>query len=558
MSVKLSNAGGRALLSPHLRKYIAGATATVLALGALVGFAGPAWAFASITTTNPASGATGVSLSPEIILTFDAPVVNGSGFIVIKSGPDTVDEINVGTSPQVQPGGASSIKSIFPPTLTANTAYTIEIADGVFKSQADDTPVNGIIFSFTTGAAAEAPVIQAVTITGTPTVGELLTAVVEVTGSPEPTLSYQWEADQADIADATSSTFTLTSDQIGKPIRVRVTAQNSAGSGFLRSGSTPAVADAEVVGVAPAIETATITGTPTVGQVLTAGATGVTGSPEPTLTYQWQAGGVDISGATSSTFTLTSAQLPSVITVKVTATNTEGSSFAISSATAPVAGLVPTITTATIAGTPTVGQVLTAGSTGVTGTPEPTLTYQWKAGGTDIVGATSSTFTLTSAQLGAVITVVVTATNIEGSDVATSTGTTAVVAAAPVVSSPAPPSGGGAIVAPPVQAPVATPVVAPVRTPTEAFAANSATLTKELRVSIRKALAANPNAKAAICRGFVASGAASAADRKLARDRSTAVCNRITRVNPDLDVEVKKVLVASSSKQLRKVRMVLR
>jgi hypothetical protein len=127
---------------------------------------------------------------------------------------------------------------------------------------------------------------------------------------------------------------------------------------------------------------------------------------------------------------------------------------------------------------------------------------------------------------------------------------------------PTPPSsgsgGGGAVVAPPVQAPVATPVVAPVRTPTEAFAANSATLTKELRVSIRKALAVNPNAKAAICRGFVASGAASAADRKLARDRSTAVCNRITRVNPDLDVEVKKVVVASSSKQLRKVRMVLR
>ena len=102
------------------------------------------------------------------------------------------------------------------------------------------------------------------------------------------------------------------------------------------------------------------------------------------------------------------------------------------------------------------------------------------------------------------------------------------------------------------------PVAAPVRTPTGAFAANSSKLTKELRVSIRKALAANPNAKAAICRGFVASGAASAADRKLARDRSTAVCNRITRVNPDLDVEVKKVVVASSSKQLRKVRMVLR
>jgi hypothetical protein len=71
-------------------------------------------------------------------------------------------------------------------------------------------------------------------------------------------------------------------------------------------------------------------------------------------------------------------------------------------------------------------------------------------------------------------------------------------------------------------------------------------------------LASNPNAKSAVCRGFVASGTATAADRKLARDRSTAVCNLITKLNPDLDVEVKKVVVASSSKQLRKVRMVLR
>ena len=136
--------------------------------------------------------------------------------------------------------------------------------------------------------------------------------------------------------------------------------------------------------------------------------------------------------------------------------------------------------------------------------------------------------------------------------------TQAVNTVASVVSTPAPSAGGGTVVAPPVQAPAPTPVAAPQVTRSKAFAANSAKLSKDLRVSIRKALAANPNAKAAICRGFVASGAASAADRKLARDRSTAVCNRITRVNPDLDVEVKKVVVASSSKQLRKVRMVLR
>jgi len=94
---------------------------------------------------------------------------------------------------------------------------------------------------------------------------------------------------------------------------------------------------------------------------------------------------------------------------------------------APATTVAPAIASATITGTPVVGQVLTAGSTGVTGTPTPTLTYLWKADGTDIAGATSSTFTLTSAQLGAVITVVITATNTTTPAAsATSAGTSAV------------------------------------------------------------------------------------------------------------------------------------
>jgi ribosomal protein L11 len=566
MSLKRSSSAQRASFRSLRKKFIAGASASVLALGALVGFAAPASA-ATLTTTVPADGATGVAVSTtETTLTFDAEVLSGTGSILIKVGADIVDTINVG-SPDVQPsepGVGSLTKTIYSNFSLANTLYSIEIPSGVFKTALDETPVSEITLSFTTGAGDEAPGIGSVTITGTPTVGEILTAEADgVTGTPDPTLSYQWEADSVDIADATSSTFTLTSAQIGKVIRVKVTAENSVDIYLVRSDPTAAVADAEVVGVAPEIATATITGTPTVGQALTAGSTGVTGTPTPTLSYQWKADGINIVDATSSTFTLTSAQLGAVITVVVTATNaTSPAASATSTGTTAVAdaevvGVAPEIATATITGTPTVGQVLTAGSTGVTGTPTPTLSYQWKADGINIVDATSSTFTLTSAQLGAVITVEVTVTNTQGSDSALSSGTTA-VAAAPVVSSPAPSAGGGTVVAPPVQAPAPTPVAAPQTTRTQAFAANSAKLSKDLRVSIREALASNPNAKSAVCRGFVASGTATAADRKLARDRSTAVCNLITKLNPDLDVEVKKVVVASSSKQLRKVRMVLR
>lgn len=74
----------------------------------------------------------------------------------------------------------------------------------------------------------------------------------------------------------------------------------------------------------------------------------------------------------------------------------------------------PTISSATISGTSVVGQVLTATASGVTGTPAPTLSYQWKRGAANI-GTNANTYTLVSADAGQSITCVVTATNAAGS-----------------------------------------------------------------------------------------------------------------------------------------------
>jgi hypothetical protein len=89
--------------------------------------------------------------------------------------------------------------------------------------------------------------------------------------------------------------------------------------------------------IAPAIATATITGTAKVGQVLTAGTTGLTGSPTPTLSYQWKAAGANV-GTDSPTYTIVSGDLTKAITVVITATNGIGSpATATSSATSAVA-----------------------------------------------------------------------------------------------------------------------------------------------------------------------------------------------------------------------------
>jgi hypothetical protein len=86
----------------------------------------------------------------------------------------------------------------------------------------------------------------------------------------------------------------------------------------------------------------TISGTPQVGQTLTAGPGTWTGTPAPTFTYQWQrcdasaANCVAIPVATAQVYTLNASDVGSTIRVAVTATNTVGLVTAVSSATAVV------------------------------------------------------------------------------------------------------------------------------------------------------------------------------------------------------------------------------
>jgi hypothetical protein len=106
----------------------------------------------------------------------------------------------------------------------------------------------------------------------------------------------------------------------------------------------------------------------------------------------------------------------------------------------------------TISASPVEGQSLAAASGTWIGTPAPTLTYQWRrcdSGGANcvaIAGATSSTYTLTSADVGSTIDVVVTGTNSGGSVSATSAPTAPVTAPAAATGSTTPP---GSISPPP-------------------------------------------------------------------------------------------------------------
>jgi Cellulase (glycosyl hydrolase family 5)/Ig domain of plant-specific actin-binding protein len=184
-------------------------------------------------------------------------------------------------------------------------------------------------------------------VTGTAQQGLTLTGSTGTwTGSPT-SYGYQWQRCNstggtcAAVAGATSSTYALTSTDVGSTMRVLVSATNAGGTATALSAQTPVVASAPVS--APA-NTALpqITGTAQAGQTLTTSNGTWSGSPTG-YAYQWKrcdsagANCAVITGATAKTFALTSTDVGKTLRVDVTASNTAGSATATSAQTAAVA-----------------------------------------------------------------------------------------------------------------------------------------------------------------------------------------------------------------------------
>lgn len=240
------------------------------------------------------------------------------------------------------------------------------------------------------------------TISGTPRVGRVLMASAG-TWTPSASLGYQWKADGIDITGAKSNTYTLQASERGKRITVTVTGQRP---GYATVARTSAATIAIDYGLLITTPTPTITGTLRVGQVLTANPG--TWSPTATLSYQWKASGVVITGATARTYTLKAADRTKKLTVTVTGRRSGYVTVARNSAATGAVdyGRFSTAPVPTITGTLRVGRVLTANAG--TWSPAATLSYQWKANGVAITGATARTYTLKAADRTKKLTVTVT------------------------------------------------------------------------------------------------------------------------------------------------------
>ena len=225
------------------------------------------------------------------------------------------------------------------------------------------------------------------TVKGTMKVGYKLTATPGTWKPAASTLKFQWLRSGTVIQGATATSYTLAGADLAKTITVKVTGTRA---GYTAASMTSKPGIKVVAGTLTA-PVPTINGTVASGSKLTAvPGTWTTGT---TLSYQWLRAGVAITGATTSTYTLTSSDISKTLSVRVTGVKTGYTTISKTSAatTAVTAGTL-TAPVPTITGQPTVNSKLTAvPGTWTTGT---TLSYQWLRNDVVISGATSSTYTL--------------------------------------------------------------------------------------------------------------------------------------------------------------------
>ena len=255
-------------------------------------------ATASATTASPSTGATGSSytISGNVGSTIRVRVTLGS-----TAGPASA------TSPAVGPvvGAAPTNKTL--PTIT----------DG-------DEATQGVMLTATTG-----------TWSGTTPIA----------------FTYAWlRCDENGLncgstPIGTTATYIPAGADIGKKLRVAVTASNGYGSPATATSDATEVVSSNTPTntVLPAITTTATT--ITVGTSLTATAGTWIGAPTITRTNQWQrcnpdgGGCANILGATSLFYTVLAADIGKRLRIEVTATNSAGTAKAVSDADADDRGL---------------------------------------------------------------------------------------------------------------------------------------------------------------------------------------------------------------------------
>ncbi|MCJ1705922.1 hypothetical protein [Rathayibacter sp. VKM Ac-2926] len=187
--------------------------------------------------------------------------------------------------------------------------------------------------SATTAAIAAGTLTSATpTISGTAAAGQTLTAAPGAWGPSPVTYAYQWKRGTTVISGATGATYTATAADVGASLTVAVTGSKTGYTSVTKSSAAKVITKGTLAAPTP-----TVTGTKKVGSTLTAVA-GTWGPAPVSLSYQWYRSGTLISGATTGTYKLVTADKGKTITVKVTGTKTGYTTTAKTSAATAAIG----------------------------------------------------------------------------------------------------------------------------------------------------------------------------------------------------------------------------
>lgn len=289
-------------------------------------------------TITGCTSATGVTLGEPLASTA-LPVVQGSATVgstlTVKAGGWSQPDVAVSrqwTRDGVDVPGATATAYVVGADDLGHVLRVRETASKAGFAATSHTSVP------TSVVAPGALVGSAPTISGTAAVGGTLVAKPG-TWSPSGTaLTYSWKRGTTVVS--TSSSYAPVAADVGQKLVLSVTASKPGYATAVKTATSPAVA----AGTLRSTALPKISGTATVAKKLTA--TAGTWSSTVTTAYRWLRNGVAISGATSSSYTLTAADAGKKISVRVTASKTGyTTATATSTPTAVVARSAATATT---------------------------------------------------------------------------------------------------------------------------------------------------------------------------------------------------------------------
>lgn len=282
------------------------------------------------------------------------------------------------------------------PTTAGNYTYTVTVTNNIGCTAS--ASVNVVVGD----AAASAGVSIAANPSGAICSGASVTFTATPTnGGTSP--SYQWKKDGAAISGATSATYTSSSLASGNVITCEMISNQACISG------SPATSNPITVTVNSSVAASVTIAANPAGTICSGASVLFTAIPAnggTSPTYQWKLNGTDITGATSATYTSSLLTNGNVITCTMTS-----NLACVTSSPATSNGITMSVITSlpasvTISSTPS-GEICS-------GTPVVFLAnpfnggisplFQWKLNGTDISGATSSTYTSSALAAGNVIT----------------------------------------------------------------------------------------------------------------------------------------------------------